>query len=606
MASYPLPDLAAHFAPLPLYNQAAPPLFNLLMSLLAPLPPVAVRLVLGAINLGGMLWLMRVLRPGAGMGGQAAGSPGRATRRAETGAGAGRHPAGPDGAPPGHHNGHHFDDQAGDPGRWYLPVATAALLFSAYLVFYATEMKYYGLETLGTTAVLCWLAGKPLSQPFGARDAALLAAAALCGIATLVVAAAGAAVFAALARLQGGAPAGAGGAGPSAPCDGQPPGPLPSATHSVPRPSSPAPPAIAARDGAAGPVPRGRAAATPAGSGPASPSSGRRLAGREWAALAGLGLFLGLYALLIRRMIALQVDSFPEAYEARGLGAVRELVSAMVTYARPPGLLALAALALLCLALWHEERTRRILALTLACGAGFAGLAFLGQFPASAPRHVAFAGGFAAVIAIHAVLGGLALRRPARRRAVAGLAILLLAGTALAATLQRMPGFAAGMTENDRLMAWLAAAPPADVGLWHGAQPVLDYYRRHQPGLDRHRYFGLVNPESRVLPEALRAPVRLATTQIPLWIEARRREPGGWVRRSAYMGLLRDMTGAARALVAEAPRGQPFLILASHLRSLREMQPGVLEGALAEAGCQVTLALEVRDGQILRATCPPP
>ncbi|MBI1291915.1 hypothetical protein GC173_11830 [bacterium] len=136
MMNYPLGGLRALFEPLPFYQQAAPPLFNLVCSLLSGLDPVWGRtILLAAITLGVVCEVVRTYRSAA--------------------------------------------------------AAAATLLALAIVPSFvpmASELKYYGLEILGMTAAATWLLRKDRDAPVLARDVIFLTCVVLLGISTMVFA----------------------------------------------------------------------------------------------------------------------------------------------------------------------------------------------------------------------------------------------------------------------------------------------------------------------------------------------------------------------------------------------------------------------------------
>ncbi len=136
MRNYPLQDFRAFFEPLPFYSQAAPPLFNLLMTAMVSWPPEAIRIsLLTLIGLGSLAVVAVNFRnSGAVLG------------------------------------------------------AALALVAMKHALHQITEIKYYGFEIFGTVLILVWLLGRRPQRRLGLRDLMILAAGVLSGISTLVIA----------------------------------------------------------------------------------------------------------------------------------------------------------------------------------------------------------------------------------------------------------------------------------------------------------------------------------------------------------------------------------------------------------------------------------
>ncbi|RVT91102.1 hypothetical protein [Sphingomonas crocodyli] len=137
MINYPIGSLSGLFAPLPYYSQAAPPLFNLICSAIAALAPAMARLVLAVAIFGGLAALAWV-----------------AFR------------------------------------RWWAPVVVIAYPIAIpSLLAYATELKYYGTETLGIAAITAWFVMRDPAKPLRWRDVVVLIVGMACGISTVILSA---------------------------------------------------------------------------------------------------------------------------------------------------------------------------------------------------------------------------------------------------------------------------------------------------------------------------------------------------------------------------------------------------------------------------------
>jgi hypothetical protein len=483
MLNYPLSNPLDAFGPLPLYTQASPPGFSLLISMLAFLPPERARSALAVAIICITLLALRG-----------------------------------------------YSDN-----RWFLPVAALAICAPIKFLFYATELKYYGLEAAGAVIAFGWIAARSLSSPFTIRDVAVLLASAFCGIITLVIAACAAAVFLVMRIINGHRP---------------------------------------------------RAV--------------------EYVYAFALACALGLYYLLIKHATSLQMQTYSNVYDLNGWAAIRAVLSYAGNYLGYPGLIACLVAVAACLAGMRAERSRKLAGLTFVVMGAVMTIAFLGKFPVSAARHVAFLGGIAIVLSVNAVF---------IQRSFYGTRSLVRGGTCLVLVVlfawnltRGFPYVSKGVVDNDLIIAWIDEQAPTSIGLWNGAQPVIDYYKPWDAALYRHHYFGKVNattaaPDPRFFDHALPAKDYQA---VALWIEGARSEPGAWARMSLYRRVS-NMIAPARSLVAAAPRGSDFLVVATHMEMPGESpdyRTNSLMDALSEANCTSSKVLSVRSAFVLRARCP--
>ncbi|TZG24125.1 purine-nucleoside phosphorylase [Sphingomonas montanisoli] len=488
MINYPVTGFVGLFAPLPYYSQAAPPLFNLIGSAIVAMPPAIARSMLALLVIGGLAavaWL--------------------AFR------------------------------------RWWAPLLVIGYPIAIpSLLIYATEFKYYGVETLGAGIVAAWFMARRSREPLRFRDIAILIAAMLCGISTMVLAALALAIAALL-------------------------------------------------------------------------SWHRR--GRIGAGELALGLLFGFamiaYYAAIRFGTSIQINNYPDSYGGGGLASARRFVQAVdgiLTSRGAPMILVAGAIGL-----GGGGPSRRVLLLSACAVTVFLILAMAGLYPASSPRHLAWLNGIALFVVLNAVstlVAQKSLWPTSLRFAAIGVLSLLVLST-LPPALRQLRNPHAGMREaNDELVAWLSAQPASAIGMWQGTQSVVQYYRPFAPAIGKHHYFGKVDQRSVAVPKALLGKQFLSQPydRIVARIEAGRREKGGNANRVVYR-LLGDYRGAARSLLSEAPRAQPFLIVASHadlkdqeIRN-RLRRDGLLK-ALAEAHCTYQPVLTVRAGFVLRVACP--
>ena len=151
LLNVPLESLGQAFGPLPEAQQAAPPLFNLVLHAISGLTIQAMRVVIAVLTLGVILTALM-----------------------------------------------------GAFGRRPLPVAAGlfALLLQTNFLLNATMLKYYAFDIAGFAIFAAWIYVRGRDRAFGLRDVAILSAGMLMGIATIIGACLAVAVFLGL-RLTG-------------------------------------------------------------------------------------------------------------------------------------------------------------------------------------------------------------------------------------------------------------------------------------------------------------------------------------------------------------------------------------------------------------------
>lgn len=151
LLNVPLESLGQAFGPLPEAQQAAPPLFNLILHAISGLTIPAMRIVMVALTLGVILLAL-----------------------------------------------------SGAFARRPLPVAVGlfVLLLQTSFLINATMLKYYAFDIAGFAVFAAWIYGRDRDVAFGLRDVGILSAGMLMGISTIIGAAIVVAVFLTL-RLIG-------------------------------------------------------------------------------------------------------------------------------------------------------------------------------------------------------------------------------------------------------------------------------------------------------------------------------------------------------------------------------------------------------------------
>lgn len=337
------------------------------------------------------------------------------------------------------------------------------------------------------------------------------------------------------------------------------------------------------------------------------------LRGREIALLLGLLAFTALYYLGVRHATSVQIATYTDVYQQHGIGAVVHLAMAAVRNIGPFLFPLLLAAALITLIDWRSAASQRLILYVALVGAAFGGLALVGLYPVSVPRHLTWITGIVLFLLANAacrLAEGTFARRDGKQRAPAAaialcVAIALLAPARVLAS--RNPFV---LAENDKAIAALLARPERQVGLWLTGQPVIEYYEQLYPDLKRRDYFGGVNAASAPLPADLAgAPMMTSSyAQVSAELEQQRNQPGAWGRLAFYRMRL-DFSAPAARLVAQAPRGTPFLIFTSHMETderdpqTRARVDGLLH-ALDAAHCRHDVAARGTGYFMLDATCP--
>ena len=487
--NYPLTDPASMFAPLPFHDQAAPPLFNVLMTLLWPLTFPMQRLVLGAIVLTvivlALWWLFR--------------------------------------------------------SRWSVLAGLATLLAIPLASYMATELKYYGLEMAGCLVLAAWYMTRDADRDITWRDVAIVLGSMITGIATIVVAG----TLVGLAYLE-----------------------------------------ILARKG--------------------WPAWRALLPGLAAAVLAIA------YYLVIRHATSVQMAVYGGVYNTLGLYAIVKMAGLSLLVVDWSVAFVIIAIAGLALAISSDRI--RILRAGIAAGLLyllFTVLSVLQIYPAIAPRHVLWVGSLAVAISALSVEEISRFRGPIGVRLAIGAVLALLVVGAVQAR-RKLPDLSQGVERNAVVLRWLENAPPSDVGLWFGAQAMVEVERaRGDEAIAKHRYHGWMNPRSVLPGPPLSEPTfrKRPYSQIAAYVEPRRSEPGAIGRFGVYH-VLQDYTAPAKTLVAQMPRGKTAYIISTfvpwdadefgiHLGQV------AMQKALTDAGCRYTPKIRVRRAFVLEIFCPP-
>lgn len=319
----------------------------------------------------------------------------------------------------------------------------------------------------------------------------------------------------------------------------------------------------------------------------------------------GLGLVViaaaVAYYLLIRHITQVQMANYTDAYShAVGLDNVVALIAAVQGVVGRQGL-ALTGLALIAIVLTGSDvRSRRLLLIAGVTAAAFLAVSFVGLYPATNSRHLNWTAAVFVALLFAGIHRGVSARGAAR---IAGAVLAVAVLGAGVRTGLHLWTDSFEVTQNREAMAYLEAQPPTAVGLWVAGQPVVDYYARLLPDLRKHAFFGAVNRESAVVP-----PLELHRTLSGAQFAAVKDQPGAW-GRTLMLRVAMDFSVPAAALIAAAPRGVPFLVLASHYDlqargGYPQARVDGLKTALSAAHCDYRIVEGLRRVAIYRVICP--
>jgi hypothetical protein len=286
-------------------------------------------------------------------------------------------------------------------------------------------------------------------------------------------------------------------------------------------------------------------------------------------------VFLAAYFGLIKRISAIQTINYAASYAHDGiLGNIQTLWRSFSGLLGMPMFVVL-AMALVSLGLSRvEPHAKKVLLFTACIGAGFAVLSAIGLYPASKTRHLIWAYGVVLPIVYFGVVAWIG--RPRKQRLVGWMMVVVLLGLGVKRT-QAMWTTSFEITENRAALEFLERQDSSYVGTWIGGPPVIDYYRKIDPALGKHRFFGMLQDSSRIIAK--------------------------WAPRE-----IRFLT-EARALVAAAPKAREFFIFASHY-SIHETEPfqqvaaSKLHEAMEESGCSYRMEREFKMAAIYKVNCP--
>lgn len=312
-------------------------------------------------------------------------------------------------------------------------------------------------------------------------------------------------------------------------------------------------------------------------------------------------LFLSLclsYYLLTKNLTSIQLWNYPSSYEDKGvLSNAKSLASAISQLLGKMGLLALVVALAVLISNTRNEISRKVVMFAAATAMVFFLLSAAGLYPATHDRHVTWVAGLTTAIVFYGLyicIDGSATQRRFVKISVFGLA-LISANNAIAIWRDNFE-----IAENRQAILALSQLPKEKIGLWIGAQPILQYYKRIYPGINNHEYFGEINPHS----AKVELPRDLAGVDFETF-DANRDTPGAWALKHLNV---KAFELDARSLISQAPRGQNFYIFAANCDLHDERrQPAwtanIINDALSAQGCTYKVVHEFKRAFIYLANC---
>jgi hypothetical protein len=249
-----------------------------------------------------------------------------------------------------------------------------------------------------------------------------------------------------------------------------------------------------------------------------------------------LAFLLGYYA-LIKHLMEFLVHNFANTYGEKSVTEnLRTLAGSFLTVGGGPSkVLAFAVMPYLVVAYLGRTNpeARRLTVITSVMGLAFVGLTVLEIYPARRARFLTWTVSFiwVYVLAMVAWLPDKGRLTFATKAKYAFVGMLAMGGFLHLSSLWLRLGQDFSSTANNRAVKQLRALPPSKVGFWAGGEPVVEYYRRFYPDLDKHDYFGRSDWRSRY---------------------------------SKWDPLNTDYQGLAGEMLEEAPEDSEFYIFASH------------------------------------------
>ncbi len=330
-------------------------------------------------------------------------------------------------------------------------------------------------------------------------------------------------------------------------------------------------------------------------------SNRRKLTLREFVYVLFFAFILIFYYFLIKNITHFQIHNYVDAYADKGtLSNVKSFLYSVLSNASTLGSIAVAIGFILLLINFKDNYAKRIVCYSSAITLVFIFLSAVGLYPASSSKHVTWSAGFFWIIILYGTYLGLRGNVASRALSIA-LLLMLIALSAL--NIYRFTHDSFEVTENNQAVSFIENLPPSSIGLWIGGQPVVQYYTRLNPGLEKHRFFGQVNPIS--------AEVELPkhTSQIKREeIHKSMTQPGGWGIMVIFR-ILNDYSLPATALVQAAPRGEDFYIFATHYdidasEGYSKARVEALHQALTNAQCNFESLQRFKGAVVYKVYCP--
>lgn len=349
------------------------------------------------------------------------------------------------------------------------------------ILYYASEIKHYGLEILGSSIVIAWYLNKDAESQLRAKDLIILCAALFMGISTIVITSIALALY--FIRNY---------------------------------------------------------------------AKTKQLTAAHLRYGVLYLLIVITYYLLIKMTTRFQIDSHPEVYGIHGMRALGYFIKAVpLQWSLIP---AVCANTIVMFYHWRDNKVANFLIYGGIVLSVFLILSALGYYPVRYSRHLVWTSAF--LLAGFHLSIQLSMKLPKFSKYIV-LIILTLYILPVSTTILKIAKGSSEYenTENNKIISWLEENEPTYIGMWHGAQPAIEYYSRQIHELKKHEYFGVTFEDTKMIVSAKR---KYKSKELVFGTDKDNR---------MNSSMLIEMYPYIRAkyLIDNAPTKVPYFIFASHL-----------------------------------------
>jgi hypothetical protein len=192
---------------------------------------------------------------------------------------------------------------------------------------------------------------------------------------------------------------------------------------------------------------------------------------------------------------------------------------------------------------------------SLVVGSAFLFFSAIGLYPVTNSRHVTWSAAFFWSIVFFGIYFGFSGNLISKTISLGLLIFLVFLSSK---NIYRFWHSNHEITENNQAISFIRNLPPSNIGLWIGGQPVVHYYSRLYPDLEKHRFFGKINS----LSARIDIPDNVSKIN-EIEYHGLKNQPGGWGSMVMFR-IFQDYALPAKVFIDEAPRSEAFYILASH------------------------------------------